>query len=182
MTKVRHLVLLALALSACSFPFNYTVDMLDYLEREGTFNVSQGGIDPNPKTLGPIRVTWEPDSRVTLTGATLAFKVCFTSQTPGATFSGTLNYAAYLGQGEMDLFSGANLVAQGSGDVAGLNGGGQVCVEGQASLSEAQLSAIQSGTFYVGARISGDAQSNQEATIRYRLEAFRIGLSGTARP
>lgn len=181
MGKLRNLAFLALVLVACSIPFSYTVDALPYLEREGTFQVSAGGINPNPKTLGPVTVTWKPDPRVNLTGANLAYKVCFTSQTPGATFAGTLSYTAYLGGDAGTLFSAANRVAQDSKDVSRLSQG-EVCVEGQANLTSGQLAAIQSGTFHVGAQISGDATSNQEATIRYRLEAFQIRLSGSARP
>lgn len=181
MGKMRNLAFLALALAACSIPFSYTVNVLPYLEQEGTFQVGQGGINPNPKTLGPVAVLWEPDPRVNLTGARLTYKVCFTSLTQGATFSGTLSYTAYLGGSAGDLFSEANRLAQGSGDVSQLNQG-QVCIEGQANLTSNQLAAIQSGTFYVGAQISGDATSNQEATIRYRLEVFQIRLSGSARP
>lgn len=181
MGKMRNLVFLALALTACSFPFSYTVNVLPYLEREGTFQVGQGGINPNPKTLGPVQVTWEPDPRINLTGASLEYRVCFTSQTPGASFYGNLNYAAYLGDNANDLFTETNRLAQGSGNVAQLNQG-TVCITRQASLTQDQLAAIQSGTFYVGAQISGDAQSTQEATIRYRLEIFRIQISGSARP
>lgn len=181
MEKMRNLVFLALALTSCSIPFSYTVNALPYLEQEGTFQVGQGGIDPNPKILGPVGVTWEPDPRVNLTGASLAYKVCFTSQTSGATFAGTLSYTAYLGGSAGNLFSEANRLAQGSRDVSHLNQG-QVCIEGQGTLTSSQLAAIQSGTFYVGAQISGDATSNQEATIGYRLEVFQIHLSGSVRP
>lgn len=181
MGKMRNLAFLALALAACSIPFSHTVNALPYLEREGTFQVGQGGINPNPKTLWPVGITWEPDSRVSLTRARLTYKVCFASLTPGATFSGTLSYTAYLGQGSSDLFSEGNKVASGSKDVSQLNQG-DVCVEGQADLTSSQLAAIQSGTFYVGAQISGDVQSNQEATIGYRLEIFQIHLSGSVRP
>jgi len=34
----------------------------------------------------------------------------------------------------------------------------------------------------VGARISGDATSAQEATVRYSTERFLLRLSGTVRP
>ncbi|WP_243095659.1 hypothetical protein [Thermus thalpophilus] len=179
MRKLRNLWWLALGLAACAIPFNYPLDLLSYLEVEGTFQVNQGGISPNPKTLGPVQVTYTPDPRITLSGATLELKVCFTSETPGATFSGDLNYAAYLGGDAGNLFDPGNQVAQGSGDVSGLNNG-PVCVEKQASLSPTQLQAVQSGVFYVAARISGTAQSSQEATIRYRAEVFRLHLSGTA--
>ncbi|WP_243030967.1 hypothetical protein [Thermus altitudinis] len=181
MGKIRNLAFLALVLAACSIPFSYTVDALPYLEREGTFQVGQGGINPNPKTLGPVEITWNPDSRVNLTGASLAYKVCFASKTPGATFAGTLSYTAYLGGSAGDLFKEANRLAQGSKDVSPLNQD-QVCLEGQGNLTPGQLTAIQSGTFYVGAQISGDATSSQEATIGYRLELFRIHLSGSLRP
>ncbi|WP_279232263.1 hypothetical protein [Thermus albus] len=43
MGKIRNLAFLALALAACSIPFSYPVDALPYLEREGTFQVGQGG-------------------------------------------------------------------------------------------------------------------------------------------
>ncbi|MFN3180203.1 MAG: hypothetical protein ACK41R_08690 [Thermus sp.] len=179
MGKMRNLAFLALALTACSIPFSHTVNALPYLEQEGTFQVGQGRI--NPKTFGPVAIPWNPDPRVSLTGASLAYKVCFTSQTPGATFAGTLSYAAYLGGSAGDLFSEANRLVQGSGDVSQLNQG-QVCLEGQDTLTSGQLAAIQSGTFYLGAQISGDATSNQEATIGYRLELFQIHLSGSFRP
>ncbi|GAA5335275.1 MULTISPECIES: hypothetical protein [Thermus] len=177
--------LLAMALGACSFPFNYTLNLLeqglpgDFLE--GTFQVRAGGIDPNPKTIGPHPVSYTPDSRVSLSGASLEYRVCFTSETPGATFSGSLTYAAYLGGNEAGFFRQENLVAQGTKDVAGLTSGG-VCVEGQANLSPEQVQAVASRRFYVGAQISGDAASSQEATIRYRAEVFRLHLSGTVRP
>ncbi|WP_018111408.1 hypothetical protein [Thermus igniterrae] len=178
----RQFWLLALILSACSFPFNYSINLLDYLEVEGTFQVGAGGIDPNPKDVGPVQVSWNPDPRVSLSGATLEFRVCFTSQTSGAAFSGTLAYTAYLGaQGGSGLFVPANKVAEGTRNISGL-GSGSVCVEGQANLTPAQLQAIQSGNFYVGARISGTAQSAQEAIIRYRGEVFRLNLSGSVRP
>ncbi|WP_353513852.1 hypothetical protein [Thermus sp. LT1-2-5] len=148
---------------------------------EGTFQVGAGGISPNPKLLGPAQINYTPDSRVALSGATLELKVCFTSETPGATFSGDLRYTAYLGGDAGTLFEAQNQVAQGSGEVSGLSSG-PVCVEKQASLSPAQLQAVRSGTFYVGASISGSAQSGQQATLRYRAEVFRLHLSGTAQP
>ncbi|WP_243028121.1 hypothetical protein [Thermus albus] len=116
-----------------------------------------------------------------LTGASLAYTVCFASQTPGATFAGTLSYTAYLGGSASDLFNEANRLAQGSKDVSLLNQG-EVCLEEQGNLTPGQLTAIQSGTFYAGAQISGDATSSQEATIGYRLVLFRINLSGSVRP
>ncbi|APD10569.1 MULTISPECIES: hypothetical protein [Thermus] len=182
---MKRLWFLGLALAACSFPFNYTLDLLerdlpaDFVE--GTFQVRAGGIDPNPKTLGPVPVSYTPDSRVSLSGASLEYRVCFTSETPGASFSGSLTYAAYLAGDEAGLLDPANLVAQGIGGVAGLNAG-PVCVSGEASLSAGQLQAVASGRFYVSARISGDATSSQEATIRYRTEVLRLRLSGTVRP
>jgi len=181
MQRMVRLAILAALLAACSIPFNYTINVVQYLEAEGTFQVGAGGISPNPKTVGPVQVTWDPDPRVTVAGATLNFKVCFTSLTPGASFSGDLSYAAYLGENEATLFQESNKVAQGTRDIAGLSNG-QVCTEGQASLTESQLAAIRSGTFFVGARISGTAISNQEATIRYRAEVFDLRISGSVRP
>ncbi|GAA6756194.1 hypothetical protein Thermus77420_16700 [Thermus thalpophilus] len=181
---MKRLWWLVLGLAACSFPFSYSLNLLERLGGEwleGTFQVEAGGINPNPKEVGPTPVTYTPDSRVTLSGATLELRVCFTSETPGATFSGTLSYTAYLGSDAGSLFDPGNQVVQGSGDVSGLNSG-PVCVEKQASLNPAQLQAVQSGTFYVGARISGTAQSSQQATLRYQAEVFRLHLSGTARP
>lgn len=180
MAKLRNLALLALALTACSIPFSHTVKLLDHLEAEGTFQVGQGGIEPNPKTLGPLAIEWTPDPSLSLTGASLAYKVCFTSETPGATFSGTLTYSAYLGASASTLFEETNRVAQGSEDVSQLNERA-VCVRGQADLTRSQLAAIQSGTFHVGAQISGNATSNQEATIRYRLEVFEVRVTGSRR-
>lgn len=178
---MRKLGVLVVVLVACAIPFTYTVDVLDYLEREGTFRVGAGGIDPNPRTVGPVEVSWNPDPRVTLSGATLTFRVCFSSETAEASFSGSLDYAAYLGPEAPGLFAPANLVAQGSRDVSQLNAG-PVCVNGQASLTQVQLDAVRSGRFYVGARISGSATSTREAIIRYRAEVFRIQVSGTVRP
>ena len=65
---------LLLSLAACSVPFNYEINILDYAELSGTFTVGQGGISPNPKTVGPVEIRYTPDSRVNLTGATLDYK------------------------------------------------------------------------------------------------------------
>jgi len=172
---------LALGLAACSIPFSYDVDVLQYANLSGTFEVGQGGISPNPKTVGPVEVRYTPDSRVSLSGASLDYEVCFASETPGTTFSGTLTYTAYLGGDEATLFSEANKLGDGSRDISGLSGG-EVCVSGRASGTPAQVQAIASGTFYVGARISGDATSAQEATIRYQTKRFLLRLSGSVRP
>lgn len=172
---------LLLSLAACSVPFNYEINILDYAELSGTFTVGQGGISPNPKTVGPVEIRYTPDSRVNLTGAALDYKVCFTSETPGASFQGSVAYTAYLGGDAGTLFQEANKLAEGTKEVSALSTGA-VCVEGQAQATAAQVQALQSGTFYVGARISGDATSAQEATVRYRTERFLLRLSGTARP
>jgi hypothetical protein len=172
---------LLLGVSACSFPFNYEVNVLDYADLSGTFTVGQGGINPNPKTVGPVGIQYTLDSRVNLTGAVLDYKVCFASETPGARFQGSVVYTAYLGGDEGTLFLEANKLAEGTKDVSGLSTGA-VCVEGQAQATAAQVQALQSGTFYVGARISGNATSAQEATVRYRTERFLLRLSGTVRP
>ncbi|WP_337845178.1 hypothetical protein [Thermus sp.] len=181
MRKQRFWTLLALALSACNVPFSYTVNVLQYANLSGTFTVSQGGISPNPKDIGPAEVVYEPDGRATLSGATLGYRVCFRSQTPGASFSGTLVYTAYLSGDGTTLFTEANRLAEGSKDISGLSPG-PICVEGTANATPAQVQAIASGHFYVGARISGDAQSGQEATIRYDTERFELRLSGSVRP
>ncbi|BAW01260.1 uncharacterized protein TTMY_0856 [Thermus thermophilus] len=172
---------LLLGLAACSFPFNYPVNVLDHDDLSGTFTVGQGGINPNPKTVGPVEIRYTPDPRVNLTGATLDYKVCFTSETPGASFQGSLSYTAYLGGEEETLFQDANKLAEGTKEVSALSTG-PVCVEGQAQATAAQVQALQSGTFYVGARISGDATSAQGATVRYQTERFLLRLSGTVRP
>lgn len=181
MQRMPRLVFLVALLAGCSIPFNYSINVLDYLESEGTFQVGAGGINPNPKTAGPVRVSWDPDPRVNLSGATLNFRVCFTSLTQGATFTGDLAYAAYLGEDEATLFQEPNRVAQDTKNIAGL-AGGEVCTEGQARLTETQMEALRSGTFFVGARISGTAQSSQEATIRYQAKVFNLQLSGSVRP
>ena len=172
---------LALGLAACSFPFSYDVNVLQHANLSGTFEVGQGGISPNPNTVGPVAVSYTPDSRVSLSGATLDYEVCFASETPGATFSGTLTYTAYLGGDEATLFSEANKLGEGSRDISGLSGG-EVCVSGRASANQTQVQAVASGTFYVGARISGDATSGQQATIRYETRRFTLRLSGSVRP
>jgi hypothetical protein len=153
----------ALGLSACSIPFSYDVNVLGYTDPSspllsGTFEVGSGGISPNPKTVGPVEIRYTPDSRVNLTGAVLDYKVCFASETPGASFQGSVVYTAYLGGDAGTLFQEANKLAEGTKDVSGLSTGA-VCVEGQAQATAAQVQALQSGTFYVGARISGDATS-----------------------
>lgn len=172
---------LLLGVAACSFPFNYEVNVQDYADLSGTFTVGQGGISPNPKTVGPVEIRYTPDSRVNLTGATLDYRVCFTSETPGASFQGNLRYTAYLGGDAVTLFQEANKLAEGTEEVSALSTGA-VCVEGQAQATAAQVQALRSGTFYVGARISGDATSVQEATVRYQTQRFLLRLSGTARP
>jgi hypothetical protein len=172
---------LLLGVSACSFPFNYEVDVLKSADLSGTFTVGQGGISPNPQTVGPVEIQYTPDPRVNLTGVSLDYKVCFTSETPGASFRGSVAYTAYLGGDAGTLFEGVNKLAEGTKDVSGLSTG-EVCVEGQAQATAAQVQALQSGTFYVGARISGDATSDQEATVRYRTDRFLLRLSGTVRP
>ncbi len=186
MGKKRLWFLAVLGLAGCSIPFSYTLDALDFLRNSpgaisGTFTVGQGGINPNPKDIGPVEVSYQPDSRVTLSGATLSYKVCFRSQTPGASFSGTLVYTAYLSGEASGLFADANRLAEGSQDISGLSSN-PVCVEGTANATPAQVQAIASGRFYVGARISGNAQSSQEATIRYDTERFELRLSGSVRP
>jgi hypothetical protein len=143
--------------------------------------VGQGGISPNPKTVDPVEIRYTPDPRVNLTGVSLDYKVCFTSETPGASFQGNVVYTAYLGGDAGTLFQEANKLAEGTKDVSGLSTG-EVCVEGQAQATAAQVQALQSGTFYVGARISGNATSAQEATVRYRTERFLLRLSGSVRP
>ena len=172
---------LLLGVSACSVPFNYEVNVLNYADLSGTFTVGQGGISPNPQTVGPVEIQYTPDPRVNLTGVSLDYKVCFTSETPGASFQGNVVYTAYLGGDAETLFQEANKLAEGTKDVSGLSTGA-VCVEGRAQATAAQVQALQSGTFYVGARISGDATSAQEATVRYRTERFLLRLSGTVRP
>ncbi len=172
---------LLLGVAACSVPFNYEINVLNFTDLSGTFTVGQGGISPNPKTVGPVEIRYTPDSRVNLTGATLDYKVCFTSETPGASFQGSVVYTAYLGGDGGTLFQDANKLAEGTKEVSALSTGA-VCVEGQAQATPAQVQALQSGTFYVGARISGDATSSQEATVRYQTERFLLRLSGTVRP
>jgi len=185
---------LLLGATACSVPFNYDIDVLKYVNLPefslGTFTVGQGsstlmvrqeGINSNFKTVDPAEIRYTPDSRVNLTGATLDYKVCFTSETPGATFQGSVAYTAYLGGDAGTLFQDANKLVEGTKDVSALSTG-TVCVEGQAQATPAQVQALQSGTFYVGARISGNATSSQEATVRYQTERFLLRLSGTVRP
>ncbi len=172
---------LFLGLAACSVPFNYEVNVLNFADLSGTFTVGQGGINPNPKTVGPVEIRYTPDPRVNLTGATLDYKVCFTSETPGASFQRSVVYTAYLGGDAGALFQEANKLAEGTKDVSGLSTG-EVCVEGQAQATAAQVQALRSGTFYVGATISGDATSAQEAKVRYQAERFLLRLSGTVRP
>ncbi|AFV77232.1 hypothetical protein Theos_2241 (plasmid) [Thermus oshimai JL-2] len=181
MGKKWFWLLAALGLAACSIPFSYTVNVLEQVNLSGTFTVGQGGISPNPKDIGPVEVSYEPDSRVTLSGATLNYKVCFRSQTPGTSFSGTLVYAAYLSGDSAGLFTETNRLAEGNRDISALSSG-PVCVEGTADVTPAQVQAIASGRFYVGARISGSATSTQEATIRYDTERFELRLSGSVRP
>ncbi|SDE56229.1 hypothetical protein SAMN04488243_1045 [Thermus arciformis] len=120
---------LLLGLAACSFPFNYAVNVLEYAGLSGTFTVGQGGISPNPKTVGPVEIRYTPDSRLNLTGATLDYKVCFTSETQGATFQGSVAYTAYLGGDAGTLFQEANKLAEGTKEVSALSTGA-VCVEG----------------------------------------------------
>lgn len=181
----RGIGLLALGLVACSFPFSYTLNLLERPEAaalvEGTFQVGTGGLSPNPREE-VVQIGYAPDSRVSLSGAVLEFRVCFASQTQGAIFSGFLDYAAYLAGGQGELFSPGNLVAQGRGDVSQLNEGGQACIEGRAGLSPAQVGAMARGNFFVGARISGTAQGDRQATLRYRAEVYRLQLSGSVRP
>jgi len=177
---------LALGLSACSIPFSYDVNVLEYTDPSspllsGTFEVGSGGISPNPKTIGPVTVPYNPDPRVSLSGATLDYEVCFTSQTPRAIFSGTLTYTAYLGGDEATLFTEANKLGEGSEDISGLSTG-EVCVKGRANLSQAQVQPLLGGTFYVGAVVSGSATSGQQATIRYETRRFTLRLAGTVRP
>ncbi|MGC8904437.1 hypothetical protein [Thermus sp.] len=172
---------LLLGVAACSAPFNYEINVLNFADLSGTFTVGQGGISPNPKTVGPVEIRYTPDPRVNLTGVALDYKVCFASETPGASFQGSVVYTAYLGGDAGTLFLEANKLAEGTEDVSDLSAGG-VCVEGQAQATAAQVQALQRGTFYVGARISGDATSNQEATVRYRTERFPLRLSRTVRP
>jgi len=179
MARKHWVWLAALGLAGCSLPFSYTVNVLDHLEAEGTFQVRAGGLDPNPKRLEPVEITYTPDRRVQISGATLEFKVCFSSETPGASFQGTLGYAAYLSGNSESVFDPANQVVAGSGDVGPLRTG-EVCVEGQKALNPGQLQALRSGSFFVGAEVYGDAQSDREATVRYRAQVFRIRLSGSA--
>jgi len=126
-----------------------------------------------------VEIHYTPDSRVNLTGVSLDYKVCFTSETPGASFRGKAVYTAHQGGDAGTLFQEANKLAEGSKDVSGLSTGA-VCVEERAQATAAQIQALQSGVFYVGARISGDATSAQEVTVRYRAERFLLRLSRSA--
>jgi hypothetical protein len=130
-----------LGVSACSVPFNYEVNVLNYADLSGAFTVGQGGISPNPKTVGPVEIRYTPDPRVNLTGVSLDYKVCFTSETPGASFQGNVVYTAYLGGDAGTLFQEANKLAEGTKDVSGLSTGA-VCVEGQAQATAAQVQAF----------------------------------------
>lgn len=177
----RYLTWATLGFVARSIPFSYTVNILQYANLSGTFEVSAGGISPKPKYVGPVSVSYAPDPRVSLSGATLNYEVCFTSQTPGATFSRALSCSAYLGGDEVGLFGGANKLAEGSRGISGPTSR-EVCVSGTASATPAQVQAIKSGTFYVGAEISGDGTSGQTATIRYETKRFELRLSGSVLP
>jgi hypothetical protein len=44
-TRKHWVWLAALGLAGCSVPFSYTVNVLDYLEAQGTFQVGAGGLD-----------------------------------------------------------------------------------------------------------------------------------------
>ncbi|MFS8822612.1 MULTISPECIES: hypothetical protein [unclassified Synechococcus] len=79
-------------------------------------------------------IQYTPDPRVNLTGVSLDYKVCFTSETPGAIFQGSVVYTAYLGGDAGTLFQEANKLAEGTKDVSGLSTGA-VCVEGQLGLA-----------------------------------------------
>jgi hypothetical protein len=143
--------------------------------------VGQGGISPNPKTVGPVEIRYTPDSRVNLTGAVLDYKVCFASETPGASFQGSVAYTAYLGGDAETLFQEANKLAEGTKDVSGLSTGA-VCVEGQAQATAAQVQALQSGTFYRGGQdLRGCHQRpGGHGALPHRavpLEAFRDGAA-----
>lgn len=84
--------------------------------------------------MGPVVIQYTPDPRVNLTGVSLDYKVCFTSETPGAIFQGSVVYTAYLGEDAGTLFQEANKLAEGTKDVSGLSTGA-VCVEGQLGLA-----------------------------------------------
>lgn len=72
--------------------------------------------------MGPVVIQYTPDPRVNLTGVSLDYKVCFTSETPGAIFQGSVVYTAYLGGDAGTLFQEANKLAEGTKDVSGPRG------------------------------------------------------------
>ena len=51
---------LLLGVSACSVPFNYEVNVLNYADLSGTFTVGQGGSAPTPRRWAPWRSSTPP--------------------------------------------------------------------------------------------------------------------------
>ena len=51
---------LLLGVSACSFPFNYEINVLNYASLSGTFTVRQGGSALTPRRWAPWRSSTLP--------------------------------------------------------------------------------------------------------------------------